>query len=181
VFNRDDAAMVGWARKLFEPLIADAARAGFGDYRAHIEFMQTVADTYDFNGHALWKLATKVEDALAPLGFIAPGRMGSGLRGRGSSADWIDWDGASKCGGVPVRRLMPIRRINDEIPMICWELELATAAALSCAIAATRMSLAAPRFITDNNCADPQPTINAAGQVRRQHGSGDTHHCWRTR
>ena len=38
--------------------------------------MDTVADTYDFNNHALRRLNQKVKDALDPSGIIAPGKSG---------------------------------------------------------------------------------------------------------
>jgi 4-cresol dehydrogenase (hydroxylating) len=38
--------------------------------------MDTVADTYDFNNHALRRLNEKVKNALDPAGILAPGKSG---------------------------------------------------------------------------------------------------------
>jgi 4-cresol dehydrogenase (hydroxylating) len=76
IYDRDDAAMVGAAKNLFKAMMADAATSGYGEYRTHLAFMQPVADSYDFNDHALRRLNEKVKDALDPNGVLAPGKNG---------------------------------------------------------------------------------------------------------
>jgi 4-cresol dehydrogenase (hydroxylating) len=76
IYNRDDAAMVGNARALFNTLIADARAQGYGEYRTHLDFMQSVADSYDFNDHALARLNAGIKDLLDPNGILAPGKNG---------------------------------------------------------------------------------------------------------
>jgi 4-cresol dehydrogenase (hydroxylating) flavoprotein subunit len=76
VYDRDDAAMTDAARNLFKTLVADAARQGYGEYRTHLSFMRIVADTFDFNDHALLRLNERVKDALDPNGVLAPGKSG---------------------------------------------------------------------------------------------------------
>ena len=61
--------------------MTEAAREGFAEYRGHIDYMDTIAATYDFNDHALLKLNNKVKAALDPGNIIAPGRNGIGGRG----------------------------------------------------------------------------------------------------
>src|SRR5690606_30730523 len=72
MYNRDDADEVRRARALFDVLTEDAHKAGYGEYRAHLGWMDKVADTFDFNNHALRRLGEKVKDALDPNGILAP-------------------------------------------------------------------------------------------------------------
>jgi len=76
IYDRDDAAMTASARKLFATMVDDAARDGYGEYRTHLSFMQQVADSFDFNGHALARLNATVKNALDPNGILAPGKNG---------------------------------------------------------------------------------------------------------
>jgi len=85
IYDRDDPAMTQSAQALFRELIADAAHEGYGEYRTHISFMDDVAQTFDFNNHALLKLNETVKDALDPHGILAPGKSGiwpRALRGK---------------------------------------------------------------------------------------------------
>jgi len=76
LYNKDDPAMMGRVDGMFRALVADAAAERYGEYRTHIEYMDLVADTYDFNDHALRRLNERVKDALDPNGVIAPGKSG---------------------------------------------------------------------------------------------------------
>ncbi len=76
IYNRDDEAQVKRIRALFDALIADARQAGYGEYRTHLDWMDRVAATYDFNNNALLRLNEKVKDALDPNGILAPGKQG---------------------------------------------------------------------------------------------------------
>ena len=76
ILNLDDAAMMGRVDPFFRSLVADAKAQGYGEYRTHIDYMDLVADTYDFNGGALLRLNEAVKDALDPNGILAPGKSG---------------------------------------------------------------------------------------------------------
>ncbi len=76
LFNKGDEAMMKRIDPFVRTLISDAKANGYGEYRTHLDYMDTVADTYDFNNHALLRLNERVKDALDPHGIIAPGKSG---------------------------------------------------------------------------------------------------------
>ncbi|WP_054530608.1 FAD-binding oxidoreductase [Erythrobacter sp. SG61-1L] len=78
LYDRDDPASTGRANDLFGRLVVEAAKDGYTEYRGHIDYMDTIAKTYDFNDHALNRLNNKVKAALDPNNIIAPGRNGIG-------------------------------------------------------------------------------------------------------
>ena len=76
LLNKDDAEMMKRIDPFLRTLVADSKARGYGEYRTHLDYMDTVAATYDFNDHALHKLNEKVKTALDPAGIIAPGKSG---------------------------------------------------------------------------------------------------------
>ncbi|MDB5689824.1 MAG: FAD-binding oxidoreductase [Sphingomonas bacterium] len=76
LFDRDDPEMMRRVDGFFRALVADAKAKGYGEYRTHIEYMDLVAQTYDYGGHALLRLNERVKDALDPNGIVAPGKSG---------------------------------------------------------------------------------------------------------
>ncbi|MES1975206.1 MAG: FAD-binding oxidoreductase [Pseudomonadota bacterium] len=92
MYDRDDAAQVANMRRLFDALVADAAKAGYGEYRTHLGWMDQVSDTFGFNNHAMRRLTETVKDALDPNGILAPGKQGvwpaayRGLKKQGEAA-----------------------------------------------------------------------------------------------
>jgi 4-cresol dehydrogenase (hydroxylating) len=76
LYGKDDEEQKARVRKLFLALIKDAKEQGYGEYRTHLSYMDDVAASYDFNGHALRKLNERVKDVLDPNGILAPGRNG---------------------------------------------------------------------------------------------------------
>jgi 4-cresol dehydrogenase (hydroxylating) len=84
-FNRTDADLTRRGRELYARLAEETSKMGYGDYRAHISFMDHAAAMYTFNNHALLRLNERVKDALDPNGILAPGKQGiwpKGLRNR---------------------------------------------------------------------------------------------------
>jgi 4-cresol dehydrogenase (hydroxylating) flavoprotein subunit len=76
MYDRDNAQQVTNIRKLFNALITETAKAGYGEYRTHLGWMDPVNETYDFNHHAQRRVNEKVKDALDPNGILAPGKQG---------------------------------------------------------------------------------------------------------
>lgn len=84
LYNKDDADMMGRVDGMFRELVSDAKAAGYGEYRTHIDYMDLVSDTFDYNNHALRRLNEKVKDAVDPNGILASGK--SGIRAKGDRA-----------------------------------------------------------------------------------------------
>ncbi|KPH62551.1 FAD-binding oxidoreductase [Novosphingobium sp. ST904] len=76
LLNKDDEAMMRKVDPFLRQLIADARAQGYGEYRTHLDYMDLVAGTYDFNDHALLRLNERVKTPLDPMGIIAPGKSG---------------------------------------------------------------------------------------------------------
>jgi len=57
-------------------LIVETAKAGYGEYRAHLDVMDLVADQYDFNDHVMRRFTERLKDAIDPVGILAPGKQG---------------------------------------------------------------------------------------------------------
>jgi 4-cresol dehydrogenase (hydroxylating) len=76
LLDKDDPALMKRVDPFLRTLIADARKRGYCEYRTHLDYMDAVAATYDFNDHALRRLNEKIKDALDPAGIIAPGKSG---------------------------------------------------------------------------------------------------------
>jgi 4-cresol dehydrogenase (hydroxylating) len=76
LFNQDSPEHLAKIDGFFRQLVADAKAQGYGEYRTHLDYMDLVAGSYDWNNGALLKLNEKIKDALDPNGIIAPGKSG---------------------------------------------------------------------------------------------------------
>ena len=75
-FERGNEEMLTRARALYSELLAVARSRGYAPYRSHVDYMDQIADGFDFNDHAVRRLQEKLKDALDPAGIIAPGKQG---------------------------------------------------------------------------------------------------------
>jgi 4-cresol dehydrogenase (hydroxylating) flavoprotein subunit len=71
------------AHRLCERLVVEAGRMGFGEYRAHLAYMDLIGEQYDFNNHALRRFVETLKDATDPNGILSPGKQGIWPRGMG--------------------------------------------------------------------------------------------------
>lgn len=75
-FDRNSQKDKDTANALFVDLVHAARQAGYGEYRAHIEHMDLVAEQYDYGGGALMRLNERIKDTLDPNGILSPGKQG---------------------------------------------------------------------------------------------------------
>ncbi|CAK7212894.1 hypothetical protein SCUCBS95973_001615 [Sporothrix curviconia] len=57
-------------------LFAEAKKRGLSTYRSHLNDMDAVADTYDYNDHAYRRFVEGLKDDLDPNGILSPGKNG---------------------------------------------------------------------------------------------------------
>jgi 4-cresol dehydrogenase (hydroxylating) len=75
-FDHTDPESVRNAFELAKTLVQEIGALGYGEYRAHLDFMDLASDQYSFNDHAYRRLVEKIKDALDPNGVLSPGRHG---------------------------------------------------------------------------------------------------------
>ncbi len=76
IFNTEDEAQTRAAYDVSRRLVAAAGKLGYGEYRAHLDFMDLAADQYAFNDHAQRRFNEKIKDCLDPNGILSPGKQG---------------------------------------------------------------------------------------------------------
>jgi 4-cresol dehydrogenase (hydroxylating) len=76
VFDTKNEQQTRTAYEVCKGMVEPAARLGYGEYRAHLDFMDLVAEQYDFNDHALRRLNETLKDSLDPNGILSPGKQG---------------------------------------------------------------------------------------------------------
>jgi 4-cresol dehydrogenase (hydroxylating) len=76
VFDTKDERQARAAYEVCKSLVEPAARLGYGEYRAHLDFMDSVAAQYNFNAHAATRVHQQIKDVLDPNGILSPGKQG---------------------------------------------------------------------------------------------------------
>jgi 4-cresol dehydrogenase (hydroxylating) len=90
IFDTKNEAEARRAYETCKLLVREAAKEGYGEYRAHLDFMDLAADQYSFGDHAYRRFVETLKDALDPNGILSPGKQGIWPRAlrrqRGSAA-----------------------------------------------------------------------------------------------
>ncbi|MFV0372947.1 FAD-binding oxidoreductase [Microbacterium sp.] len=82
-FDYDDEAATARGYLAMQDLVREAGKIGYGEYRAHLHFMDLAQEQYGFGDHAYRRFVEKIKDAVDPVGILNPGRHGiwpAGLR-----------------------------------------------------------------------------------------------------
>ncbi|MBV9194508.1 MAG: FAD-binding oxidoreductase [Solirubrobacterales bacterium] len=76
IFDVASEAQTRSAYDVSRQLVREAAKLGYGEYRAHLDFMDLAAEQYSFGDHAYRRFCETLKDALDPIGILSPGKQG---------------------------------------------------------------------------------------------------------
>jgi 4-cresol dehydrogenase (hydroxylating) len=75
-FDLDNAEQTDTAYKVTQRLVPELAELGYGEYRAHVDYMDLATEQFSFNDHAQRRFNERIKDTLDPNGILAPGKQG---------------------------------------------------------------------------------------------------------
>jgi len=90
IFDTKNEAQVRSAYEVSSALVREAAKLGYGEYRAHLRFMDLATDQFSWGDHAYRRFCETLKDALDPNGILSPGRHGIWPRGMRDTASGAD-------------------------------------------------------------------------------------------
>ena len=76
IFDTKNEEQTRAAYDVAKRLVRDCAKLGYGEYRAHLDFMDLAQEQYSFGNHAYRRFAETIKDAVDPNGILSPGRHG---------------------------------------------------------------------------------------------------------
>ena len=76
IMNRDDESSVQAAFATAKDLLITLSALGYGEYRAHLDFMDLATEQYAFGDHVYQRFVRAIKDAVDPKGILSPGRHG---------------------------------------------------------------------------------------------------------
>jgi 4-cresol dehydrogenase (hydroxylating) len=92
IFDTKNEAQARRAYDTARLLVEEAAKQGYGEYRAHLDFMDIASEQYSFGNHSYKRFCETIKDAVDPNGILSPGRHGiwpasmRATRGNGGAA-----------------------------------------------------------------------------------------------
>jgi 4-cresol dehydrogenase (hydroxylating) len=76
IFDVADRDQTARAYEVCRRMVVEAAKLGYGEYRAHLDFMDLASEQYGFGDHAQRRFNETIKDALDPNGILSPGKQG---------------------------------------------------------------------------------------------------------
>lgn len=76
VFDGSDEEVATRTYATARHMVAVSAERGYGEFRAHLQHMDEIANQYSFNDHAYLRFVEKIKDAVDPEGILSPGKQG---------------------------------------------------------------------------------------------------------